>query len=251
MINEKNNYEMIVPSLNQDGCYSTLNFLNSKKCEIIKNESLSLLNSLDLSLTKEYKNFMVGNNSKSRELQGALGSYSKPVIITRGCSDYDMGLVDIFNAHKLISSIPYKELNEFVQKLFINVGYKGAKSECSIYWNDGVKKIRGYHRDAPGIWQSSKRLFKLFIYLTDVPNISYGPYSYIPKTHDAPGSSLFANQIIGNYTDPNEYDLDLNPKIFLGKAGTMIISNQAGFHRGLPQEENKKRMILVCKIRPF
>jgi len=60
---------------------------------------------------------------------------------------------------------------------------------------------------------------------------------------------LLANHLIGNYDDPNEYDCALDPKIFLGKAGTMVISTQDGLHRGLQQQLGRERIVLVCKVR--
>ena len=242
----------VAQKLQINGCESVMDFIPRELCEIIKKQALDIFNSVDLLTTKEYETFIVGNNSLTRELPGDLVAYPKPTLVTRGMHGDDVGFVDMFNADRLIDEIPIKKIHDYAQSLFQSLGYSNITVQYSIYWNSSgsVENIRGYHRDSPVMEETQKRLFKLFVYLTDVRDVSFGPYSYIPGTHLKSMSQKFANQLMGNYDSPSGYDFSLSPRIFLGDSGTMIVSNQAGFHRGFQQKKGKERVMLVCKIRP-
>ena len=79
----------------------------------------------------------------------------------------------------------------------------------------------------------------MFLYLTDVLTKDYGPYCYLPGSH----KSSWDIKEIERYPH-NENQLT---KILANK-GTLIGSFQHGFHRGLPQEKGKKRVVFVYKI---
>ena len=234
-------------SIHNDGCYSLENFLSHDECNQIKNDIDTIVGKYDLLTTADHGNVIIANHTQKRELSGKLGDYPKPVIVTRGLNGFDRNMTEIFNVHKLVN-IPVNRINDFVQNTVQAMGFSGATTEFSAYINRGVTDIRGFHRDVNIV--GNKILFKLFIYLTDVPDHTYGPHAYIPGTHRMDKCQTYANQLIGNYTDPNEYDFDLMPKIFTGPKGTMIMTTQAGMHCGLPQLNEKERIILVCKIRP-
>ena len=237
-------------SILKDGCFSEFqDWISKESCEQIAEKTRAILNEYDLFKTAEYDEVIIANHTKQKELQGKLGDYPKPTIVTRGSSGYDLNVTEIFNSQKLI--VVPKEVSFFIKSVVKNMGHSDAKIEYSIYVNKGSSKARGFHRDSPMYEKSKKRLYKLFIYMTDVPNIEYGPHSYIPGTHREEASKRYANQLIGNYTDPNEYDLDLDPKIFTGPKGTMVMTTQAGMHRAMSQIGEKERIVLVCKIRPF
>jgi len=237
-------------SILSDGCFSVFqNWISQEDCDEISQKTRDLVLKYDLFKTAEYDDVFVANHTKKKELSGRLGDYPKPVIATRGSSGYDLNVTEIFNSEKLIPVA--SDLNIFIQSVVKNMGHSGAKIEYSIYINRGSSQARGFHRDSPMYERSQKRLYKLFVYMTDVPTIEYGPHSYIPGTHREEISKKYANQLIGNYTDPNEYDLDLNPKIFTGSKGTMIMTTQAGMHRAMSQSGEKERIVLVCKIRPM
>ena len=241
------NYNKIADSIKTNGFFLEENFLTREEINPIIDGVKSLLENIDLSKTQEYEDFIVGNNRNQRELSGTLGQYNKPVVVTRGLNNFDVGFVEIFNADKLFKEIPVSKLEKFISKVSKAFGVPHPKINYSIYWSCNVEKVRGYHRDIP--LGGSKFLHKFFIYLTDVPTMSYGPHSYIPQTHKVESSARFANQLVGNYDDPNEYDFTMTPKMFLGPAGTAIITTQDGLHCGIPQEKGKTRMVLACKIR--
>lgn len=232
----------------EDGCFSSENFLDTGKCTQLKDQIVSLVSKYDLYKTAEHDDVIVANHTTQREVNGKLGDYSKPVIVTRGLNGFDKNMTEIFNVHKLVP-VPTQDIESFVQKVVIGMGHSGAKLEYSAYINKRVTEIRGFHRDVNVV--GNKTLYKMFVYLTDVPDYTYGPHSYIPGTHRLDVCHKYANQLIGNYTDPNEYDFDLKPEVFTGPRGTMVMTTQAGMHRGLPQMHDKERILLVCKIRPY
>lgn len=231
----------------ESGCFSLNEFLSSNECDRIASDITGLLGKYDLYHTAEHHDVIVANHTQKREVSGKLGDYPKPVIVTRGLNGFDRNMTEIFNVHKIIE-IPTQRIDEFVSKTTKAMGHSSATTEFSAYVNKGVKDIRGFHRDVNVT--GNKILYKLFVYLTDVPDYTYGPHSYIPGTHRLDTCQAYANQLVGNYTDPNEYDFDLMPIVFTGQRGTMIMTTQSGMHRGLPQLNNKERIILVCKIRP-
>ncbi len=233
--------------LYENGCFSMAGFLSTQECVTITKDIHSLVEKRDLLKTAEYEDIIIANHTEKREVPGKLTDYHKPVIVTRGLNGFDRNMTEIFNVHKVVN-IPTNRIDDFVQNTIKSMGYSSATTEYSAYINKGVKDIRGFHRDVNVV--GNKVLYKLFVYLTDVPDYTYGPHSYIPGTHNIETCKTYANQLIGNYTDPNEYDFDLMPKVFTGSRGTMIMTTQAGMHRGLPQKNDKERIILVCKIRP-
>lgn len=232
-----------------EGYVSLERFLSAKECKDIENQFLALLKSVDISKTADYPHLKVANHTKNREVQGNLGRLSKPVLLIRGLNGFDDNMIELFNAEKLIK-LPVDKIKESVK----SAGFGNYKLSFSLYYNESISNTRGYHRDAsplpnPQDPRSVKQLYKFFMYITDVLSLDQGPYSYIPRTHTWSLSKKFANHINGVYDDPNEFDLALNPKIFLEKAGMALISDQAGFHRGFPQKEGATRIMLVCKMR--
>ena len=86
-------------------------------------------------------------------------------------------------------------------------------------------------------------MLKFFIYLTDVLTEDYGPYCYIPGTHNETHNRRLLDNI-----KPSTWDItDLNTTKFLAKKGTLIVSFQHGIHRGWPQSENHRRVMFVGK----
>lgn len=233
-----------------DGVDVVSGFLSTEECTGMRTEVMGCLESIDMETTKEHDAFFFVNNMEKKERPGNLGLLSKPAIVRRGSSGYDIGMVDIFRANELFKSIPVDKMNTVMKNVMKGLGFDRIKTEFSVYHNKGIRKIRGFHRDVP-LAPSSKKLFKFFVYLTDVPTIDYGPYCYLRGTH-LPDTSLdLSRQIKGEYRDPNEYDFDLDPFICRGSAGTLIMSNQGGMHRGMPQLADKERLALVCKARPL
>jgi hypothetical protein len=144
---------------------------------------------------------------------------------------YDTGFCDIFNPHYLFEGIGSLNNHPLFEKISRAYGKNPANNYSNIYYNDGITDTRGWHKDA--------RMIKLFLYLTDVLTEDYGPYSYLPGSHKSPH----------NVRDIKEWPHDENQRMkILAPKGTLIGSYQHGFHRGIPQQEGKKRAMFVYKI---
>lgn len=115
----------------------------------------------------------------------------------------------------------------------------------NLYINNSIKKTRGLHAD------SYDRTIKGFVYVTDVDSLEHGPYCYVKGTHlNSPWRK--ANKNISkryqNKTESPFVDL-LAVTPILGKKGTLVLSDQSGIHRGIPQEEGYIRKLLVMRYK--
>jgi len=156
----------------------------------------------------------------------------------------DEGMLDVFNVD---SAVP--EVSSFKSDKMINDIINRATAEqyspdnINVYWNRSVKTTRDFHAD------TYSGQFKSFVYLTNVPDRSYGPFSYVKGSHRSSKAkrkvSKLANKVKGNpSTNAVFYDTD---NVIYGTApkGTLIIANQSGYHRGHPQEEGSERMLMT------
>jgi hypothetical protein len=105
------------------------------------------------------------------------------------------------------------------------------------------ENTRYYHVDA------FEREFKSFLYLDDVDD-GNGPFAYLPGTHRKHLLRL-KKQVVGNRDDndtsfyPEEIGMGLESETRItGPAGTLIIANVRGLHRGTPQQD-RSRSVLV------
>ena len=212
----------------ENGIIVKENFLDNQKVEYILNQLLDIL--------KKYE-------TKPGKIELDNGSY----IDIRGYDkDVDIGKVDWYHIDKVIdvSDIDLEYIKNIITEIEPSLELKNFNS----YIDKGVTTARGFHSDSYGVFH-----YKAFVYLTDVPDLSYGPYTYIKKSHIATNYRLFnqiKNKILNNErTDITIYDKNLVMPM-LAKKGTLIISDQTGFHRGWPQEENKFRAILTMNFAP-
>jgi len=161
----------------------------------------------------------------------------------------DDGMIDVFN---IDDSIPecdsFKmdpEINEIIN---MAVSKEYSPDNVNVYWNRSVTTTRNLHADT---YQGK---FKSFLYLTDVPEKSYGPFSYVKGSHNPSvlqrKTTKLINKIRGRQsTDAIDYK-EYNVTYFTAPKGTLIIANQGGYHRGHPQEEGKDRMVLTTSYTP-
>ena len=94
----------------------------------------------------------------------------------------------------------------------------------------------GWHRD-----NLNRRQLKFMIYLNDV-NEDNGAFQYIPKTHKV-SSKLFTNSLSNNFRYSSNKINKLYPKKSIklsAKAGTLIVFDSSGLHRGSPILKDKR-----------
>ena len=168
--------------------------------------------------------------------QDEINKFNATYIENRGSRGWDKGMYVItyptkpdplckFNGLKLPDVEPIVEL--------LSKFYKDEYHLASlkVYVNDSIKNTRDFHRDTTEKTPRNKKM-KAFVYLTHVFDIDSGPYSYIEGTHK----------------DYNLKESDGPEKVFLGPAGTLILSNQNGLHRGQPQQQDRSRVVLVFNL---
>lgn len=93
-----------------------------------------------------------------------------------------------------------------------------------------------FHRD-----KDDWRFLKVFIYLTDVDQRS-GPHVFVPRSHAHRGLEFRRQR---RYTDEevSAFYGDGCQRVFLGPAGTTLIENTYGLHKGLPVQEGRRLML--------
>ncbi len=158
----------------------------------------------------------------------------------------DAGMLDIFYIDKLIDKINKIDQEPIINLLKNVTGQEVIPLRCNAYLNYGIENTRDFHID-----NTQPVVYKAFIYLTDVPDVSYGPYSFIKKSHRFSFytylnlfKNLFSKQ---NSTDMPHYN-SKNIVNAIGNKGDLILSNQNGIHRGLPQQDGKKRIALILSF---
>lgn len=181
-------------------------------------------------------------------------SCGQTVVDVRGRTlAWDTGMIDVFNPSR--SLVPeLRELDEHVHLLdiprllsTIHDGINFRLSHTNVYVNWGVTDTRRFHVD-----DYEHRQYKLFVLLTDVPDLSYGPYCYVLRSHTAGVGFATANLALsGIVGSPDAYSTDVllaecgDAVAAVGPAGTTLLSNQSGAHRGFPQAPDKLRVVGV------
>ena len=161
----------------------------------------------------------------------------------------DEGMIDVFNIDDVIPEVESFKLDADINDL-INAAAPETYTpdNVNIYWNRSVTTTRDFHADTYG------GKFKSFVYLTDVPDRSYGPFSYAKGTHEVSDVKVKTSSLVNKIknkpsTDAVFYDEE-DVECFTAPKGTLIIANQAGYHRGHPQEEGRERMLMTTSYTP-
>ncbi|MEC8441201.1 MAG: phytanoyl-CoA dioxygenase family protein [Cyanobacteriota bacterium] len=197
----------------------------------------AILNLPDKRSIKGYDNFV--------DAQRAVINYR--VKRPDGRSGSDAGMVDIFHPERLsdgMATLVESCLHErLIARLLLAASWLPMRVKCrNLYVSRGVQDTRGYHCDG----RSQK--FKSFVFLSDVRELSDGPYCYVPTTHRdrrAWKRSKHFNALNG--CNRHEYTMlqGYQALPMFAQAGDMVISSQRGAHRGHPQHPEARRSVLV------
>ncbi|MBR7887584.1 hypothetical protein J9B83_01430 [Marinomonas sp. A79] len=237
----------------EDGVFVIPNFIDEYLVNILCKKIDHEMESYKSKVNSQgfYENESVILQSQVKKVKGynALSMNPKTIFDFRGGDD--AGMVDIFNVDRLFQSdIERKAINEIVKNKFLTDFLKSLPKPLKVqninsYVNSGVTSTRGFHVD------TYDRQIKIFIYLTDVLDFCNGPYTYVRGTHiDTPYRRLnrYLSQSLKTKTEtPIIPYQDIYP--ILAPKGSLVVSDQSGFHRGFPQEVNGFRRILTinCK----
>ena len=169
-----------------------------------------------------------------------------------GRSGSDAGMVDIFHPEKIspdLRKLADRLLQEqVVRRLMWASSLSPVQMRCrNLYINNGVEDTRGFHCDGRSL------KFKTFVFLSDVNHLGDGPYCYVKRSHHdgAPWrQTCLFNQ--ANNIDACEFTQLQGSQAtpMLADAGDMVISSQAGAHRGHPQAADGARRVLVAMYSP-
>ena len=205
-------------------------------------ETIAYLNLPDQRVLKGYNQF--------RDAERAVINYR--VKRPDGRSGSDAGMIDIFHPERLSAGLNqtiHACLQEgLIQKLLQASTFNRLRVKCrNIYLNHGVEDTRGYHCDGRSL------KFKSFLFLSDVRHLGEGPYCYVKGSHHdgTPWRRTSAfNQ--ANGIDICEFtQLGGSEALpMMARAGDMVISSQAGAHRGHPQHPEGRRRVLVAMYSP-
>ncbi len=242
--------ENIAKRIDEDGIVVIPNFLDSSYCQDLENFIVKIINvhkdKLSSGLFFEDEIALIQHNKTKLSGYANLKNYNKSVINIR--SGLDEGMIDIFNIDRLNIDL-FEKIKEFVKsdfftKLFSQLKIGGTCSNVNAYINDGIMKTRGFHAD------SYTKQYKVFFYLTDVLSLENGPYTYVCGTHKKSSYRKINQSISSKLNNSTETPVLPYTKIhpILGYKGSLVISNQSGFHRGFPQQNNSHRIILSLNI---
>lgn len=227
--------------LREDGVTTVDNFLPDGECSRIKTDIEELLEGDD-----EDAVYITADNEKGID---PFDPSNGAVVQDRsgGGHDHDEGMIDIFHVDQAIDGLEPIIESEQIREIVSEAAGENYDPEIlHAYINRSVTETRPLHSDMQGVPE-----FKAFIYLTDVPNESYGPYRYSRGSHRSIIKRLI-NNILGALFDHPGVDMRylFNAEPILADKGALIVSNQSGVHRGTPQEPGKERMLLAIRYRP-
>lgn len=165
-----------------------------------------------------------------------------------GARGWDTGMIDIHHADDAIEALaPIRDDPQLADIVAATYGHPVRPTKVNIYVNKGITKTRGFHVDSFHADQ-----WKALVYLTDVEGPAAGPYAYVRGSHrfnTGKYRNLFANARHPerpltdiHFPGPDEHVIQA-----LGPAGTTALSNQRGYHRGLPQEPDQLRIVAVVQ----
>ena len=217
-----------------------LAYTNIKVSQSNKNKSSIIINSNDIYLPEQ------ASYSSVRNLSRLFGQKRpKKTVIYRRHDSEERGLfVDLINPDLAIKELR-DELHDssIFKSLEKSSGISKSDVEFHIYYTKSCIKPRSWHIDGPSL--------KIFTYLTDVTN-DHGPYAYQLKSQRhydrafvlkiAPNLNQLKAKVSRNYFNADDV---ISPE---GGEGTSFISNQAGIHRGLDQNKNLERVVLVTQF---
>jgi hypothetical protein len=159
---------------------------------------------------------------------------------------YDQGVRRLYHVDKLLP-----ELREFREDSFaldvVKAYYRVPFNPSMLVFQHNTRSnhdTRYYHVDG------FAREFKTFLYLDDVDQ-GNGPFTYIPGTHRSHARRLRKQLSSNGDASPTSFHADeiegaLEREVQItGAAGTLILADVRGLHRGSPQRVGS-RSVLVC-----
>lgn len=175
-----------------------------------------------------------------------LAKYPKTIMQVR--EGQDQGMIDIFNVNYRFPTsfgvLKNMLSADNVVRVIRGQGGRVHVGNLNCYINRGIGRTRGFHVD------SYQRRLKAFVYLTDVESLDCGPYTYVRASHSSCCFRAINKAISEKLPYPTETPIVPQDSVIpiLAKAGSLVISDQAGFHRGFPQAQGCSRKVAVMNF---
>lgn len=222
--------------LDKNGIVVIPGYMDEEKCDELRSNIMEKIESDDLEESEEGMGY------------SDLAGFGEP-IIDRRSGERDDGMLDIFNLEMEIDRLADIKEDESIAEIVNKASdWSFSVESFNIYYNKSVDNTRGFHADTYG------GKYKAFVYLTDVPSASYGAHAYIPGSHKPSflhqKGRLLLNRLRGKPATNAVFSGESDAKIVTGQRGTLIITNQAGLHRGMPQGDGKERMAVNTQYTP-
>ncbi len=166
----------------------------------------------------DLEHFYVNNTYSQMDNYEKNIRFQKPVFENRGVKNRvnDINAYDFHQAQKIFPNLleifQIKTLEAILNK---TTSSRWRFDRANIHISNNVKNPIGFHSDG------LKDEIRVMIYLSDLPETSYGTPSFIAYTHTPSGR---ANGIKKEHI-----------KTFTGSKGDILISYENGLHRKLPQ----------------
>lgn len=251
----KNAVQQAVNRLDKDGIFIIPNFINELEsetlCTEIENAVEIYKKKLGDKINFEDETALVQTKPDKNKFKkyDDYANYPKPILNVR--KGADNGMLDIFNIDDLLedklSSNIFNRIRkdsfliDFLKVLPENLKMKNINS----YVNSGITKTRGFHVD------SYNNQIKFFIYLTDVMELKQGPYTFVKGSHKENPYRSINSQLSEGLKIKTETPVVNMNNIYpiLAKKGSLVISDQSGFHRGFPQTKEgfRRTLTINCK----
>lgn len=237
--------------LRDEGIAIIPNFLAKNELDAMKSSLLTLQGEVEAFIQSGIKSrqkpslyFQIGKRKYSTF--PALANANETVVYVR--EGQDAGMVDVFNV-----DIAFPDFGG-LRKIYAESGIlnhitddlsQPRLTNLNIYLNKEITATRGFHVD------SYEKQLKAFIYLTDCKSLDDGPYTYVRGSHRESAyrrvnKAMSKHLLIG--TETPVFPIDKVVPV-VAPAGSLVVSDQSGFHRGFPQSLGFTRAVAVMNIK--
>lgn len=191
---------------------------------------------------------LVSTDTRSGRVNLAGRAYADVRNSFDGEKNYDTGMIDIFHVDEALPDEPI--FSEFKRSKIVAdiikqaAGTSPTAKSVNVYVNRDATVPRSLHADSLNQVQ-----FKSFVYLSDVLSDADGPYSFVPRTQ-RPNIYRYLNLVRNLVRGSPITDMRIAPTWrrvkFVAPKGSLIVTNQRGFHGGEPQKPNHERVLVVA-----
>ena len=205
----------ILYSLKKDGYYVYPNFISDEECNLLR----------------EKADVFIENNPDKVKHE------------SNGCD------IRVYGVDRYTNDFNIEKLESFSTRLFKRFSWARKPDHFMllgkiIAGENNLGSGSGWHRDSP-----LRHQFKTIVYLSDVEE-SNGPFQYVKGSHAHNSISKVSKFLIKGLNERRFKEKEIvhaineniiqKPTTFIAKAGTVLIFNTRGLHRGKTLENDKR-----------